>query len=144
METQRVTRSRTDRLISGVCGGIARYFGFDSVIVRGIFVVVALINPGIAAIAYLVAVFLLPEEAEVGAANQPHAGWRFDPWTGESLHAHTAPVDATVSQSATVVAEPESVVPVAWADAGEEPSTTVADEAPKLRRSRKKSDESAS
>jgi phage shock protein C len=143
MDSKRVTRSRTDRLISGVCGGIARYFGFDSVIVRGIFVVVALINPGIAAIAYLVAVFLLPEEAEVGAANQPHVGWRFDPWTGESLHAHSTAPDSGASQMVPVATAPESSPPAAWADAGE-PTTTAEDEAPKPRRSRKKSDDNAS
>lgn len=140
METQRVTRSRTDRLISGVCGGIARYFGFDSVIVRGMFVVVALINPGIAAIAYLIAVFLLPEEAEVGAANQPHAGWRFDPWTGESLHVHAAPApDAPPAGEVSVVANPEL-----GADVDATSTPLAEDEAPKPRRSRKKSDESLS
>ncbi len=142
MEAQRVTRSRTDRLISGVCGGIARYFGFDSVIVRGIFVVVALINPGIAAIAYLIAVFLLPEEAEIGSANQPHAGWRFDPWTGESLHAHAPAVDPVSSPVVPSSVESDFTDP-AWADAGE-PTTPAEDDAPKPRRSRKKSDEPAS
>jgi phage shock protein C len=100
--SQRITRSRTDRLVSGVCGGLARYFGLDTVIVRGVFVVLGLINMGIMAIAYLVAVVLLSEESEAGAANQPHPGWRFDPWTGERVNA-----------SSNVPAAPSTAVPPA-------------------------------
>lgn len=84
---QKLTRSRSDRLISGVCGGLARYFSLDTVLVRGIFVVVGLMSMGMAAILYLAAIFLIPEESEIGAANQTHPGWRFDPWTGERVNA---------------------------------------------------------
>lgn len=84
---QKLTRSRSDRLISGVCGGLARYFSLDTVLVRGIFVVVGLLSMGSAAILYLAAIFLIPEESEIGAANQTHPGWRFDPWTGERVNA---------------------------------------------------------
>ena len=39
MHTQtRLTRSATDKVMGGVCGGIAEYFGIDPVIVRLIFV----------------------------------------------------------------------------------------------------------
>ncbi|MBM4413827.1 MAG: PspC domain-containing protein [Chloroflexi bacterium] len=84
-DIKRLERSRTDRMISGVCGGIARQFNLDTVIVRVFFVVIALINPGIAAIAYVAAIFLIPEESETGAANTAHPDWRYDPWTGETL-----------------------------------------------------------
>ena len=84
---QKLTRSRSDRLISGVCGGLARYFSLDTVLVRGIFVVIGLMSMGMAAILYLAAIFLIPEESEIGAANQTHPGWRFDPWTGERVNA---------------------------------------------------------
>jgi phage shock protein C len=40
--TKRLYRSRTDRKIAGVCGGIAAYFGIDPVIPRLIWVVFAL------------------------------------------------------------------------------------------------------
>nr|MBA3358448.1 PspC domain-containing protein [Thermoleophilaceae bacterium] len=33
-EPRRLTRSRTDRVLGGVCGGVARYFGIDPVIAR--------------------------------------------------------------------------------------------------------------
>lgn len=41
---KRLYRSRTDRKIAGVCGGLAEYFGIDSTIVRIGFI--ALLLPG--------------------------------------------------------------------------------------------------
>ncbi|RLT23940.1 MAG: PspC domain-containing protein [Chloroflexi bacterium] len=103
---QKLTRSRSDRLISGVCGGLARYFSLDTVLVRGIFVVVGLMSMGMAAILYLAAIFLIPEESEIGAANQNHPGWRFDPWTGERVNAPKSaePQNEIVAVPATTTA----------------------------------------
>lgn len=42
--TKRLYRSTTDRMIAGVCGGIAEYFGIDPVIVR--LIAVLLLLPG--------------------------------------------------------------------------------------------------
>lgn len=100
--SSRITRSRTDRLVSGVCGGLARYFDLDSVIVRGVFVVLGLINMGIVAIVYVAAIVLLPEESETGAATQPHPGWRYDPWTGEKV-ATSAPSTNGATDAVTPV-----------------------------------------
>jgi phage shock protein PspC (stress-responsive transcriptional regulator) len=105
---QKLTRSRSDRLISGVCGGLARYLSLDTVLVRGIFVVVGLLSMGSAAILYLAAIFLIPEESEIGAANQTHPGWRFDPWTGERVNAPkpTDPQNEIVAVPRTMSAPP--------------------------------------
>lgn len=40
----RLTRSRTDKFIAGVCGGLGAYFNVDPVIVRLIFVLTTLVN----------------------------------------------------------------------------------------------------
>jgi len=57
----RLYRSRRDRVLLGVCGGIARYFHVDPVLVRVIWVLLSLTPfPGI--IAYIVAAILMPEE----------------------------------------------------------------------------------
>lgn len=116
-DIKRLERSRTDRMISGVCGGIARQFNLDTVIVRGLFVIVALIPGmlGVAAILYVVAIFLIPEEPETGAANTPHPGWRYDPWTGEPITTHAAPS----TNENTVVAPTDS--PVLVSDVHETP-----------------------
>jgi phage shock protein C len=43
--TNRLYRSRKDRLVGGVCGGLGAYFGIDPVIVRLVFVVLTF--PGV-------------------------------------------------------------------------------------------------
>lgn len=56
-------RSRHDRMLAGVCGGIAQRFGWNSTLLRVIFVIVSLASiafPGI--LVYLIAWLLMPEE----------------------------------------------------------------------------------
>ena len=56
----RITKSKTDRVIEGVCGGLAEYFGIDSVIVRLIFVVLLFIN-GIGFFIYIILAIIMPK-----------------------------------------------------------------------------------
>ena len=58
---KKLYRSRTDRKILGVCGGLAEYFNVDSTLVRVIVVLVALLG-GCGLLAYLVAALIMPEE----------------------------------------------------------------------------------
>jgi len=60
-EPRRLTRSTEDRVLAGVCGGIARRYGIDVAIVRVATVVLAL-AVGFGVIAYLAAVLLVPGE----------------------------------------------------------------------------------
>jgi phage shock protein PspC (stress-responsive transcriptional regulator) len=56
-------RSRTDKIIAGVCGGIARRYGWDPMLVRIVYVLASLFSaafPGI--IVYVVLWFLMPVE----------------------------------------------------------------------------------
>lgn len=84
----RLNRARTDRMIAGVCGGLGHYFGIDPVIVRLIFVVLA-ITTFITPLIYPVLWLIMPEEgtpAGAGGASMPlPADARFDPMTGEPL-----------------------------------------------------------
>lgn len=60
-EYKRLYRSRDERMISGVCGGIGRYFNVDPTLVRLLFVVFALAGgPGL--IAYIILAIVVPEE----------------------------------------------------------------------------------
>jgi phage shock protein PspC (stress-responsive transcriptional regulator) len=69
-EPRRLHRSRDDRVIAGVCGGLARYLNVDPVIVR--VTAVALVFAGGAGIfLYLAAVLLVPNEGEGGAPGDP-------------------------------------------------------------------------
>ena len=60
---KKLTRSRTDSMLCGVCGGLGAYFDFDPNIIRLIFVVLA-VAPGIGVPAYLALWLLVPEEEE--------------------------------------------------------------------------------
>jgi len=62
MAVKRLYRSKDDRIISGVCGGIAKYMRVDPVVVRLIWAVAALVSMGMGVLAYLIAWILIPEE----------------------------------------------------------------------------------
>jgi phage shock protein C len=64
--TRRLYRSRSNRKLAGVCGGLAQYFNTDATLVRVLFVVLALLGgPGL--VIYLVLWIVVPEEP-LGAA----------------------------------------------------------------------------
>ncbi len=54
-------RSRSNKVIAGVCGGVGRYLGVDPVLIRIAFVVLALAGGG-GVLLYIVAWILMPEE----------------------------------------------------------------------------------
>ena len=62
---KRLYRSRTNRIIWGVCGGLAEYFNIDPAIIRVIFVILVLAW-GIGIIAYIVLAIIAPLEGGVG------------------------------------------------------------------------------
>jgi phage shock protein C len=65
MEPKRLYRSRSGRMICGVCAGIARYFGIDPSLVRLVAVLAAVFSAGLGAlIAYVVCTIIIPEEAD--------------------------------------------------------------------------------
>ena len=61
---KKLTRSRTDRTIFGVCGGIARYLNVDPTIVRLIWALVSLFSAGLGFIGYLVSALIIPDEGQ--------------------------------------------------------------------------------
>jgi phage shock protein C len=65
-ETRRLYRSRTNRKLAGVCGGLAQYFNADPTLMRVLFVVLALLGgPGL--LIYLLLWIVVPEEPLGGA-----------------------------------------------------------------------------
>jgi len=66
---KRLTKSSTNRVFDGVCGGIGEYFDIDPVIIRILWVFIALFG-GTGIIAYLVAMVILPREIEKTAAGE--------------------------------------------------------------------------
>ena len=61
-ETKKLYRSRTNRMIAGVCAGLADFFGIDPTVVRLVFVAGALLGFGSFVLIYLVLFIVVPEE----------------------------------------------------------------------------------
>lgn len=59
---RRLVRSRDDKMIAGVCAGVADYLGVDVTLVRLITVLGTVFGMGTFLVAYVVAWLLLPEE----------------------------------------------------------------------------------
>ncbi|MGZ6643111.1 MAG: PspC domain-containing protein [Solirubrobacteraceae bacterium] len=66
---RRLHRSQRERVIAGVCGGIAEYFRIDPVIVR-VAAVALVFAGGAGALLYLAAILLVPREGEEGQPGQ--------------------------------------------------------------------------
>ena len=59
--SKRLTRRSNDRMIAGVCSGVADYLGVDVTLVRLLTVVAAIFSVGAVAVAYIAAWILMPE-----------------------------------------------------------------------------------
>jgi phage shock protein C len=68
---KQLRRPTTDRMVAGVASGFGRYFAVDPTLVRVIFAVATIATGGLAALAYPVLWFLMPEEP-TGAPAWPH------------------------------------------------------------------------
>src|SRR2546428_11579343 len=67
---KRLYRSRTERWIAGVCGGLSDYFNVDVIAPRVAFVLLALWN-GVGLVLYLLLVILLPDEPLTEVVTEP-------------------------------------------------------------------------
>ena len=61
---KRLTRSRKDKRIFGVCGGLANYFEIDPTIIRLVWVL-SILYWGVGGFAYLLAGLIMPRDEEV-------------------------------------------------------------------------------
>ncbi len=87
----RLVRSRDDKLIAGVCGGLARALGVDSTIVRLVFVL-SVFAAGVSPLIYVILWIVMPEEAPASSYSppatqlqDPTGEWQYDPYTGERI-----------------------------------------------------------
>ncbi|WP_395659290.1 PspC domain-containing protein [Nocardioides sp.] len=60
-QTRRLVRRRDDRMIAGVCSGLADHLGVDPTVVRLLAVLAVVFSGGTALVAYLAAWILMPE-----------------------------------------------------------------------------------
>lgn len=65
MAEKRLVRPKKDRLIAGVCSGIARYVDIDPAIVRIAWVILSFFGYIVLGVlAYIIAAIIIPEEEE--------------------------------------------------------------------------------
>lgn len=60
--SRKLTRSRKERMIGGVCGGMANYFRLDPTLVRLIWAFGTVVSHGLGLLAYIILLIVLPEE----------------------------------------------------------------------------------
>ena len=60
-ETKRLYRSRKQRMIGGLCGGLGEFLGMDATVVRLIVVLITIFWP-FTILAYLILMLVVPEE----------------------------------------------------------------------------------
>ena len=81
--TNRLFKSRKEKMIDGVCGGLAEYIGVDVTVVRILWIVSVFMLHGVSVIAYILAMILVPvnpdhadvkEKGEVVKSPKPEAG----------------------------------------------------------------------
>jgi len=63
MEPKRIFKSIKNRMICGVCGGVAEYFNIDPSLVRLGWILVTCFTGGAGLVAYIITAIVLPEEA---------------------------------------------------------------------------------
>ena len=60
---KKLYRSKTDKKICGVCGGLGEYLNVDSTLIRLVWLLVALTGSGI--LVYFIAAVIMPDEPDV-------------------------------------------------------------------------------
>jgi len=71
---KRLYRNRKEKVLCGVCGGLAEYFNVDPIFIRLAAVALFVVNPGVAIILYIAACILMPEAPEAAAPKGEEVG----------------------------------------------------------------------
>lgn len=70
MAKKKLYRSRDDKMLTGLAGGIAKYFDVDSSLVRIIFVILEFATAGLLIFGYLIVSFIVPKEPDQTKAKK--------------------------------------------------------------------------
>jgi len=101
---ERLERSTTNRVWSGVCGGIAQYFQIDPTIVRAFFVIATILTGGLFILVYIALIILMPVPARraPGESSPPAT---VGAAAGEGETAETTPAVATTTPASSEAAD---------------------------------------
>lgn len=64
-DTRKLVRSRTNKMICGVCGGIGEYLNIDPTLVRLIWALCSAASVGMGLIVYFIAAVVIPENDDI-------------------------------------------------------------------------------
>jgi len=86
--SKRLYKSGTEKVIDGVCGGIADYFGIDPTLVRLLWIA-SIFAGGAGIILYIIAMIIIPTEPYQQSQNsqaQSGSSYNYNPQTGEKMY----------------------------------------------------------
>ena len=61
MKDKRLLKSSSNRMISGVCGGLGEFFGIDPTVIRLIWAILTFCGLGSGILIYIIAAVVIPE-----------------------------------------------------------------------------------
>ena len=65
MTSRTLTRSRDDKWIAGICGGIAEHTGIDATLIRVLLVIGTILGAGSLVVVYLICWVIIPKTPEL-------------------------------------------------------------------------------
>ncbi|NLK73529.1 MAG: PspC domain-containing protein [Clostridiales bacterium] len=77
MMNNRIYKSSRDKVLAGVCGGVAEYFNIDPVIVRLIWVIATLAG-GAGLLVYIIAAIIMPQDGENNSMEREYDNYDSD------------------------------------------------------------------
>ena len=61
-EVKKLYRSRKDRMIAGICGGIGEIYSIDPTMIRLVYALITIFSAGTALLVYILGWIIIPEE----------------------------------------------------------------------------------
>lgn len=93
MHQRRLERSTANRVIAGVCGGLAEYLAVDATLVRVFFVIATVVTAFLFLLVYIVLLVLMPLPGQRAPIDDLWPGARTDSGTPPAPTAEGAPAD---------------------------------------------------
>lgn len=112
---KQIVRSRSNRVILGVAGGLAEYFDIDATIIRLIFVVIGLVQPAII-FAYFIGALVIPERPAYPPASRSTIDVKPNQSAAASDH---APTDSEIDRELEEMARNSAAAAGAASHAGD-------------------------
>ena len=93
MDQRRLERSATNRVVAGVCGGVAEYLAVDATLVRAFFVIATILTAFAFVLVYIVLLILMPLPGHRAPVD--------DLWPGARTDTPRGPGTATPAEGAS-------------------------------------------